>query len=99
MMLLSPMSSIRRQDVPWLQPHGALALATLGFLGLAAAPVHAQGPGFHQSAITPTGVLSVESHVTYYDGSSGTLAELIALPTGATSLQFRVTGGVITDGS
>lgn len=59
----------------------------------------AQGPGFHVSTLTPSGIIGVDSHVTYYDGSNGTLFAEIALPVGATALQFRATGGVITDNS
>ena len=58
-----------------------------------------QGPGFHPSAIAPGGVLTVDSHNTYYDGSDGVLSTKVALPAGATQLQFRATGGVITDGT
>lgn len=81
-----------------LAPLMAAAAAALGSL-LVTGSVQAQGPGFHVSTITPTGVIPVESHVTYYDGSNGTLFQEIALPNGATALQFRATGGVITDGS
>ena len=74
----------------------ALALTTLSiFMGSA----QAQGPGFHVSTITPSGIVGVDSRVTYYDGSDGTLFAKIALPIGATALQFRDTGGVITDSS
>ena len=41
----------------------------------------------------------MDSHITYYDGSDGTLFVGISLPTDATALQFRATGGVITDSS
>ena len=74
------------------------AAAILGSL-FAPASVLAQGPGFHASTITPSGIVNVDSHVTYYDSSDGTLFAKIALPTGATALQFRATGGVITDSS
>lgn len=61
--------------------------------------LNAQSPGFHTSAVGNQGVISVDSHMTYYDGSDGTLFQAVALPTGASALQFRVTGGAITDGS
>jgi hypothetical protein len=41
----------------------------------------------------------VDSHNTIYDNSDGTLFEAEALPAAATALQFRATGGVITDGT
>ena len=75
-----------------------LTAAALGCL-LITGGAQAQGPGFHVSTLTPTGVVAVDSHVTYYDSSDGTLFAAIALPTGATALQFRATGGVITDNS
>jgi MYXO-CTERM domain-containing protein len=59
----------------------------------------AQGPGFYPIVIGTNGVLTLDSHDTYYDSSDGTLSQLIALPAGATQFQFRATGGVITDGS
>jgi len=77
----------------------ALAFSSIGLPLLAGSPAQAQGPGFHVSSITSSGVIALDSHVTYYDGSDGTLFTAIALPAGATSFQFRATGGVITDGS
>ena len=61
--------------------------------------VQAQGPGFYVSTLTPSGIVGVDSHATYYDASDGTRFVGIALPAGATALQFRATGGVITDNS
>ena len=84
------------------RPTGAknpLTLAALCLLGLTTHPVQAQGPGFHVSTLTPSGIVDVDSRVTYYDGSDGTRFAGIALPAGATALQFRATGGVTTDGS
>jgi RHS repeat-associated protein len=43
--------------------------------------------------------LTVDSHTTYYEGSDGALFRKVLLPQGATQVQFRVTGGVSTDGS
>lgn len=76
-----------------------LAFTSVGLPLLAGSPAQAQGPGFHVSSITPSGVIVLDSHVTYYDGSDGTLFAAIALPAGATDFQFRATGGVITDNS
>lgn len=45
------------------------------------------------------GILKVQATDTYYDGNNGTTFAAVPLPAGATHLQFRVTGGVITDGS
>jgi hypothetical protein len=59
-------------------------------------PLSAQAAPFHPSAL---GTLNVDSRATYYDGSNGTLFQRVALPAGATALQFSVNGGVITDGS
>jgi len=81
-----------------LGPVRAAAIAALGCLFVTGS-AQAQGPGFHVSALTPGGIVGVDSHVTYYDGSDGTLFAGIALPAGATSLQFRATGGIITDNS
>jgi hypothetical protein len=78
-------------------PVGALfgvALAILTTLNLPA-----QSPGFHTSHIGSDGVIQVDSHVTYYDGSDGTLFTAVPLPAGASALQFRATGAAITDGS
>jgi len=72
---------------------GFLLCATMMLVG----GLHAQTPGFHTSTITSNGVINVDSHVTYYDGSDGTLFAAMALPPGATALQFRVTGGIVTD--
>ena len=58
-----------------------------------------QTPGFHVSTIGGSGVLKVQATDTYYDGNNGTLFVAVPLPAGASHLQFRVTGGVITDGS
>ena len=79
--------------------HGAKNALALTALSLFMGSAQAQGPGFHVSTITPSGIVGVDSHVTYYDGSNGTLFAKIALPAGATALQFRDTGGVITDSS
>jgi hypothetical protein len=49
---------------------------------------------FHPSSL---GTLSVDNNVTYYDGSNGALFVEVALPVGATALQFSVTGGTSTD--
>ncbi len=77
----------------------ALAVSAV-FVGIAWPNVSAaQGPGFHPSSISPGGILTVDSHNTYYDASDGTLFLKVPLPAAATQLQFRVTGGVITDGS
>jgi hypothetical protein len=72
-----------------------IALASLCF----PAVLLGQGPGFHPSAIAPGGILTVDSHNTFYDSSDGVLSTKVALPPGATKLQFRATGGVITDGT
>jgi hypothetical protein len=74
---------------------GILAIASF----LLPAVSQGQGPGFHPSSIAPGGVLTVDALNTYYDGSNGTLFSQVLLPAGATQLQFRATGGVITDGS
>ena len=58
-----------------------------------------QTPGFQVSTIGDSGVLKVQATDTYYDGNDGTLFVAVPLPAGASHLQFRVTGGVITDGS
>ena len=68
-----------------------LLAAALNLLG--------QTAGFHVSAIGGNGILKVQATDTYYDGNNGTLFAAVPLPTGASHLQFRVTGGVITDGS
>ena len=65
----------------------------------AAANLHGQTAGFHVSSISTNGILKVQATDTYYDGNNGTLFQAVPLPPGATHLQFRVTGGVITDGS
>lgn len=62
-------------------------------------PLWGQGAGFAPSLIGGTGVLKVQAPDTYYDGANGTLFAAVPLPTGASRLQFRVTGGVITDSS
>lgn len=54
---------------------------------------------FHISNVGVNGVIGIDSHITYYDGSDGTLFHKVAIPAGATQMQFRVTGGVITDSS
>lgn len=59
--------------------------------------VTAQSTGFHPSNVGTDGVILVDSHNTYYSGSDGTLFVKVPLPTNATQLQFRVTGGCITD--
>lgn len=79
------------------RPFTSLLLAT-ALLGLCRG-VSAQGPGFYPINIGNNGVLTLDSHDTYYEGSNGTLSQLIPLPVGATQFQFRSTGGVITDGS
>jgi len=71
------------------------ALATLGM----AMPLWGQTTGFTPSLISSNGILTVQATDTYYDGSDGTLFVAVPLPAGASRLQFRVTGGVITDGS
>ncbi len=76
----------------WITIH---AITVLLFT-LAAYP---QSPGFHVSQITSTGVLMVRVNETFYDGSDGVIFSKVPLPRGATALQFRVTGGVDTDGS
>ncbi len=69
----------------------SLAVAATGFC---------QSAGFGVSIIgTNNGVLKVQATDTYYDNNNGTRFAAVALPAGATHLQFRVTGGVITDGS
>jgi len=73
----------------------ACAIAWLLLGGVA----YPQSSGFHASNIASGGVINVDSHDTFYDGSDGTLFVKIPLPAGATRLQFRVTGGIITDGS
>jgi hypothetical protein len=67
-------------------------------LGLAL-PLLGQTAGFAPSVIGGTGILAVRATDTYYDGNNGTLFAAVPLPAGASRLQFRVTGGVITDGS
>lgn len=54
---------------------------------------------FHVSNMGQNGVIMVDSHDTIYDGCDGELFAKVPLPAGATQLRFRVTGGVITDGS
>jgi hypothetical protein len=58
-----------------------------------------QAPTLHTSTVGEDGVLLVDSHDTYYDGSDGTLFDAVPIPSGATEMQFIVTGGVITDSS
>lgn len=62
-------------------------------------PLFGQSPGFAPSLIGGTGVLQVRATDTYYDGNNGTLFNAVPLPAGASRFQFRVTGGVITDGT
>ena len=64
-----------------------------------ASTAFSQSSGFHVSNMGTAGVITVDSHDTFYDGSDGIRFSKVALPAGATKLQFRVTGGVITDGS
>jgi len=71
--------------------------AVVGLLTASAA--YPQSSDFHISNMGSAGVLSVDSHETFYDGSDGTLFTKVRLPAGATKLQFRVTGGAITDAS
>src|SRR5262249_31067225 len=44
-------------------------------------------------------IVTVPGNQTYYDGSNGTLALPVALPQGATQVQFRATGGASPFGS
>lgn len=76
------------------RPLQCIALASALLVSRSAS---AQGPGFYPINIGTNGVLTLDSHNTYYDGSNGTLSQLIPLPVGATQFQFRATGGVITD--
>jgi hypothetical protein len=62
-------------------------------------PLQGQTPGFTVSLINSNGIVTVQAQDTYYDGNDGTLFTAIPLPAGAARLQFRVTGGVITDGT
>jgi len=62
-------------------------------------PLFGQTAGFAPSLIGGNGILQVRATDTYYDGNDGTLFAAVPLPAGASRLQFRVTGGVITDGS
>jgi hypothetical protein len=78
---------------PKIVPPGIFALFTLILTGSG----FGQSIGFHQSNVGVNGVIYVDSHDTIYDGSDGTLFVKIPLPLGATKLQFRVTGGCITD--
>jgi hypothetical protein len=75
---------------------GVLGLAAVLGLSLHPARAHAQSEGFHVSSL---GVLTVKGTDTYYDGSNGSLFMMVPLPSGASALQFRVTGVVTTDGT
>jgi hypothetical protein len=76
-----------------------LAATLASWLALAATG-YSQSAGFGVSTIgTNNGVLKVQATDTYYDGNNGTTFAAVPLPAGATHFQFRVTGGVITDGS
>ena len=66
---------------------------------VAAVNLYSQTAGFQVSSITTNGLLKVQAADTYYDGNNGTLFVAVPLPAGATHMQFRVTGGVITDSS
>ena len=76
----------------------------IGVVGIAFAPVvtmdvFSQTAGFSPSLISSNGILTVQAKDTYYDGADGTRFVAVPLPVGTSRLQFRVAGGVITDGS
>jgi hypothetical protein len=78
--------------------------SVIGIVGIAFAPVVtmnilSQTAGFSPSLISSNGILTVQAKDTYYDGADGTRFAAVPLPVGASQLQFRVAGGVITDGS
>jgi hypothetical protein len=52
---------------------------------------------FISSPMPSNGVIYVDGHDTYYDGSNGILSTAYDIPDGVTSFQFRVTGDVYTD--
>lgn len=77
---------------------GVVTLASLFVIGLALR-MPAQSPGFGPSRISSNGLLAVQAMDTFYDGANGTRFVAVALPTNISRMQFRVTGGVITDSS
>lgn len=77
---------------------GAATLITVFILCLAGR-MPAQSPGFGPSLISNNGLLAVQAMDTFYDGANGTRFVAVALPTNISRMQFRVTGGVITDSS
>lgn len=77
----------------WLSERMATNILILGAAALLASGEVRGGP-FHPSSL---GTLSVSPTDDYYDGSGGTLFSAVALPTGATALQFLVTGSMYTD--
>ncbi len=81
-----------------IRSHLAASLLIITLL-LAGGSAYPQSAGFHASEIGSNGVLVVCVNDTFYDGSDGTLFGKVPLPRGATALQFRVTGGVETDGT
>ena len=62
-------------------------------------PTRSDLKAFHVSNLGADGLVRVDAQETIYDGSNGKRAAKLPLPAGASQLRFRVTGGVITDGS
>jgi hypothetical protein len=72
------------------------AAFVVGLLTLFAA---ARAATFYPTNVGDNGVLTITGRTTFYDGSNGTLFTAVALPPGATKLQFRAVGGVTADSS
>lgn len=85
----NPSLRIFKLPFPFTAFSVALLLANASAFAVPVSPFH----------ISSLGTLTLGNNVTYYDGSNGALFVKVPLPSGATELQFRVTGGTSTDGT